>query len=67
MTYRVVFRKGASPDELYEHFIETETQRDAITMACAQIALGGCLDLHIVDGEGSTVLTERQIAPRCKG
>ena len=66
MAYRVVFRKGPSPDKLYEQFIETETQEGAITMACAQIALGGCLDLHIVDGKGNTVLTEGQIAPRCK-
>ena len=66
MTYRVVFHKGPRPDKLLRGEQLANTEGQAISLACALLAQGGCYNLHIEDGEGRTVLTEREIMARCK-
>ena len=66
MGYRVVFYKGPRQDKLIRGEQFTNTEAQAVSMACALIAQGGCLNLRIEDGDGRTVLTERELMPRCK-
>ncbi len=66
MEYRIVFYTGPRPDKLVrgQNLVNTETQ--AISTACALIAKGGYLDVHIEDGNGRTVFTESEIKTRSK-
>jgi len=66
VTYQVVFSKGPRPDKVLKMQHSASSEEQAVSIACALIAQGGCLTLHIEDDDGRMVLTEREIMARCK-
>jgi hypothetical protein len=66
MAYHVVYHKGTRPDKLMMMKDSSDTEAAAISKACALNVQGGCLNLHIEDDNGRTVLTEREIMARCR-
>jgi hypothetical protein len=64
MSFMLVYQHGEGRENKTERF---ETERAAITRACALIAEGGSRYLNIENEGGFIVVSESEIRRRCEG